>query len=75
MPRRWTGKWFQNSSGAHVSRQGRGRGQSRGLRTQAPVPTLPVRSVQPKAAGAQPSQATGQPQRQRRKRTRKQGRK
>ncbi len=59
MPRKWTGKWFQNKSGVAATRHGKGRGRSRGLRTQAPVPTLPVVQVTfPKAQQAAPVQPT-----------------
>lgn len=63
MPRKWTGKWFQRKSGVTPTRHGRGRGRSRGLRTQAAVPS-PVAFQK-----AQPPAAT-QPER-RRRRTRK----
>lgn len=46
MPRRWEGKWFKKSSGAKKSRHGKGRGQSRGLRTQASAVATPVIQVE-----------------------------
>ncbi|HKX23943.1 MAG TPA: hypothetical protein VJM46_01785 [Candidatus Saccharimonadales bacterium] len=61
MPRKWKGKWFKNNSGVKPARQGKGRGRSRGLRTQAPTSAVVTpkvvfqRAQQPPATPAAPS--------------------
>ena len=70
MPRKWTGKWFKKNSGVKPARHGKGRGKSRGLRTQASVAATPPRVTFQRAQ--QPVATTAQPDRRRRRRPRKQ---
>lgn len=59
------GKWVTKSSGVKPVRHGKGRGKSRGLRTQASVPTLPQVAQTRFPKVQQP--AAAQPERRRRR--------
>ncbi len=69
MPRKWTGKWFKKNSGVKPTRHGRGRGKSRGLRTQVPVAQM----FQPPVTRQQPT--SDQPRRTRSRKRRTDGQK